>query len=129
MNVDKQIDEVARLNRERIQQRLLDVMARNRQPLSTDDLAETVDLPFQSVQRAVCDLVATGRLALAGRTPYGRPLYRPVEIGLCEWCGLVDHHLIAGECPRCANRSTTIGVARPDEEQLELQLPTEGAML
>lgn len=25
-------------------------------------------------------------------------------IGRCEWCGVVDHHLLQGECPNCRRR-------------------------
>ena len=30
------------------------------------------------------------------------------EIGQCEWCGRVDHHLVAGQCLSCAERATTL---------------------
>lgn len=26
------------------------------------------------------------------------------EIGYCEWCGILDHHLEAGQCPGCAQK-------------------------
>lgn len=26
------------------------------------------------------------------------------EIGRCEWCGIVSHELIAGECPACRSK-------------------------
>jgi len=30
---------------------------------------------------------------------------RQIEtIGECEICGILDHHLVAGECPRCHAR-------------------------
>ncbi len=27
---------------------------------------------------------------------------RRERVGRCEWCGLVDHHLVHGECGECA---------------------------
>ena len=27
------------------------------------------------------------------------------SIGECEWCGMLDHNLVAGECPRCRAKS------------------------
>lgn len=27
------------------------------------------------------------------------------RIGICEWCGLIDHHLVAGECAQCSARA------------------------
>ena len=34
----------------------------------------------------------------------------PLEaVGRCEWCGLVDHELVAGECSRCRERVGTYG--------------------
>lgn len=33
---------------------------------------------------------------------------RPVPaaaIGECDWCGVIDHHLIEGECPACRERA------------------------
>ncbi|MCC7413339.1 MAG: hypothetical protein IT495_17115 [Gammaproteobacteria bacterium] len=29
----------------------------------------------------------------------------PATIGRCEWCGLVDHHLVEAACARCRSRS------------------------
>lgn len=29
-------------------------------------------------------------------------------IGYCEWCGMLDHHLIDGECERCREKSQTL---------------------
>lgn len=40
-------------------------------------------------------------------------------IGRCEWCGVVDHQLVAGECPRCRQASALLvrelagGAAKP----------------
>lgn len=28
------------------------------------------------------------------------------QIGRCEWCGMVDHHLVRGECERCRVRTS-----------------------
>lgn len=27
-------------------------------------------------------------------------------VGRCEWCGLVDHDLVRGECPACRAKTT-----------------------
>jgi len=29
---------------------------------------------------------------------------KPETIGDCEVCGIVDHHLVSGECPRCRGK-------------------------
>lgn len=35
-------------------------------------------------------------------------------IGTCELCGLTDHHLVAGECPRCRKKICEIAELSPD---------------
>lgn len=42
-----------------------------------------------------------------------RDLRRPQaeRIGRCDWCGLVDHHLVDGICASCADKSHTVGGA------------------
>lgn len=37
----------------------------------------------------------------------------PQRIGACEWCGLVDHHLVEGECPSC---KTKVAALAPDDD-------------
>ena len=27
-------------------------------------------------------------------------------LGECEWCGIIEHHRVAGMCPTCLNKSS-----------------------
>lgn len=41
---------------------------------------------------------------------------RVEAIGRCEWCGLVDHHLVGGECAACRRWARTAADrVAPDE--------------
>lgn len=31
------------------------------------------------------------------------------SIGYCQWCGLLDHHLVYELCPQCANKTVMRG--------------------
>jgi hypothetical protein len=55
-------------------------------------------------------------------------------VGICDWCGTVDHHLVAGECASCrkarhplhANRTHTdfgIDVEEMPVERVRLAPP------
>lgn len=37
-------------------------------------------------------------------------------IGRCEWCGLVDHHLVDGECPACREKTSPYKKLRLGQE-------------
>lgn len=74
----------------------------SRQPQGSAAIAAAISRPPRAVQMAVCQMIVRGQLVAVGRDGTGRPAYRPVEIGACEWCGLVSHRLVAGECPPCA---------------------------
>jgi len=53
---------------------------------------------------------------------------QPVEtIGRCEWCGLVDHHLVADECPACRGRAVEYPPLAPSAE--DIRAPAVGAGL
>ncbi|MCC5811179.1 MAG: hypothetical protein JJU06_12490 [Ectothiorhodospiraceae bacterium] len=100
-------DAIARFEAARrawLRQRVLDHLAEHRAPAGTVQIARALGLPHPPVQYAVCTLVIGGELVQVGRGENGKPAYRPVEIGPCEWCGLVSHRLVAGECPSCAAR-------------------------
>lgn len=108
---DQAVDQLETLMRAKLRRQVQDYLAANRWPLGSRDLARALDAPHYPVQRAVCELVARGELAQVGRAADGKPAYRPIEVGACEWCGLVSHQLVAGECPSC--KALTLGAARP----------------
>lgn len=101
MSMQRMEAELVRLLRKRLRKMVRAHLATCRTPHSTWDLAIALEVPFRSVRLAVCQLVASGALVAVGRNTEGRLTYRPVEIGPCEWCGLVSHRLVAGECPAC----------------------------
>jgi len=82
-------------------ERVIAYLRTHRHPMGSAALAQALGARARTLQRAVVGLVATGWLAGVGHGNDGKPLYRVVEIGRCDWCGLVDHHLIGGECPSC----------------------------
>lgn len=107
MDTPEMQDAVARFEHARrawLCQRVREHLAEHRAPAGTVQIAQALGLPHPPVQYAVCALVITGELVQVGRAPDSKPAYRPVEIGPCEWCGLVSHRLVAGECPTCAAR-------------------------
>lgn len=44
------------------------------------------------------------------------------EIGRCEWCGLVDHHLVDQACPKCTKEK---GLRGPELRQTADELQQE----
>lgn len=81
--------------RRKVRQHLLST----RQPQSCHDIAQATALPVITVCRALIDLLVSQRVKNVGVDAGGALLFRPVEIGRCEWCGVVSHYLVAGECP------------------------------
>lgn len=106
------LDEVARPDRARVRGEVLAFLRRDRRPRTSLDLALRLGCVYWPVQRAVCELLSRGDLADVGRTAGRRPLYRPVDIGTCEWCGVTSHELIAGECPQCRAKAVCREVGR-----------------
>lgn len=68
-------------------------------PQSSFDIAKATGLPLISVARALLDLFVNDRVRAVGTDSTGAIVFRPVEVGRCEWCGVVSHSLVAGECP------------------------------
>lgn len=99
---EKMMTELQVLLGRRLRGEVMAHLAVNRQPQGSAAIAAAINRPPHAVQVAVCHLIVRGQLAAVGRDDAGRPAYRPVEIGACEWCGLVSHRLVAGECPPCA---------------------------
>lgn len=87
----------------------------HRRPAGSVEAATALEARHPTIQRAICELVNTRHLVDVGRGADGRPLYQVVEVGACEWCGLVSHRRVASECPACRERSTNAarGIARP----------------
>tara|TARA_A100000171_G_scaffold51079_1_gene64306 strand:+ start:1059 stop:1433 length:375 start_codon:yes stop_codon:yes gene_type:complete len=71
-------------------------------PVGVGELADTLRVPMHAVRRVLRDLDERREIAMVGFDVDGFRVFRPVSIGLCEWCGLVNHYLIDGECARCA---------------------------
>ncbi|MEX0732872.1 MAG: hypothetical protein WED00_05825 [Aquisalimonadaceae bacterium] len=110
--------------REAMRSKVIECLSLHRRPMTSRDIALALELDHDAVQRVACYLVAHGKLD-AAQWADGKPLYRPVDLGECEWCGLFDHHLVAGECPQCRARSQNYdphrviqeaAVARQEEE-------------
>lgn len=105
---------VSRLNclvRARVRRQIMAHLEANRRPATAGELSEALGVPLFAVRGALRDMERSRKVAtVCIQIPAGRA-YRPVEIGLCEWCGLLDHHLVAGECPACA--ATIPDIARP----------------
>jgi|AntDeeMinimDraft_4_1070355.scaffolds.fasta_scaffold00260_9 predicted Zn-ribbon and HTH transcriptional regulator len=116
VQLDKTIDELEILLRTKLRGEILDYLTTHRCPHGSRDIAAALGKPRHAVQRAVCDLVLQGRITQVARGADRKPVYRPVEVGPCEWCGLISHRLVAGECPAC--KTLTIGLARPSLARL-----------
>lgn len=116
VQLDKTFNELESLLRTRLRGEILDHLAANRHPQGSRAIADALGKPHHAVQRAVCELVLQGRITQVARDADRKPVYRPVEVGPCEWCGLVSHRLVAGECPSC--KTLTIDQARPNLARL-----------
>lgn len=90
------------LIRAHLRGRILDVLRENRESMTAARIADVLGVSLYPVRQEMTNLLRSGKVGFTHiEVPEGRA-YRPVEIGICEWCGLLDHHLIAGECPACA---------------------------
>ena len=85
---------------QRMQQRILEQLELNRHPQSARTIAVALSVRPTPVERALADLLDAGEVSQVGTDASNHPTFRPVEIGPCEWCGVVSHHLVAGECPQ-----------------------------
>ena len=97
------LDALTAMCRSRMEQWVLGALAAAGRPLTSVEIAEQIDIKHEPVQRAICQMYLRRRLA-ADHVPGSKPRWVPVGIGPCEWCGLVDHHLVAGECPACREK-------------------------
>lgn len=70
--------------------------------MGVSELSRRTELPRDSVRRALHDLMAEGRVW--GVVDGQQALFAVETVGPCDWCGVVDHHLVAGECPRCRHK-------------------------
>lgn len=70
---------------------------------SRRDIAAGIGEAEADVQMALCVMLVHDHAAQVGRSD-GLPVYCTVTIGACDWCGVVDHHLVEGECPTCRRR-------------------------
>lgn len=68
------------------------------------ELVAATRLPVLTVYRALGGLIAEGRVRTAASLK--GPVYCVTSVGRCDWCGLVDHQLIEGACPRCSYPTT-----------------------
>lgn len=99
------------LMRARLRARILDALRATHDPLTAPGLAAVLGVALYPVRQEMARMLSDGAVGVTHiEVPEGRA-YRPVEIGICEWCGLLDHHLVAGECPACA--ASVSGDARP----------------
>jgi hypothetical protein len=111
MRLENTINELQGLLRTKLRGEILDHLIANRHPLGSRAIARALGKPHHAVQRGICELVLQDRATQVGRGADRKPVYRPVEVGPCEWCGLISHRLVAGECPAC--KTLTLGLARP----------------
>jgi len=91
------------LMRARLRGRILDTLRATHESLTAPAIADALGLALYPVRQETARMLSDGVIGVTHmEVPEGRA-YRPVEIGICEWCGLLDHHLVAGECPACAS--------------------------
>lgn len=89
------------MNLSAMHHRLLAELARN-PAQSAESVANSVGLAPATAAYLIEDLIEAGHVTPKVELALS---YHPVEkIGRCEWCGLVSHHLIAGDCPACRAR-------------------------
>lgn len=97
--VNADINRLNNLLRKRIQQRVLGHLKSIREPVTSGQIARALGLTVSTARLVLLDLHLAGRIAQVGQDAAGALTFRSHEIGRCEWCGVVSHYLIAGECP------------------------------
>lgn len=73
---------------------------------TVDELCSATGLTVEAVHHILGGLVKNA--IVIGTARYNRaPRFYVVEsLGECEWCGIVEHHRVAGMCPRCLDKSS-----------------------
>ncbi|KMQ73761.1 hypothetical protein [Marinobacter subterrani] len=117
-----EIDErfLQQMIRQRHRERTLECLQAHGGCATGAELVAATRLPVVTVDRALAGLIADGRVRTAASMQ--GPMYCITTVGRCDWCGLVDHHLVEGACPRCSY--PTISESRPAARALET---TKGA--
>ncbi|PWG62827.1 hypothetical protein [Sediminicurvatus halobius] len=118
IDIDTRLAELARLCQGSLQGRVLACLQEHRKPLSARDIAEALELPSaEGIERACHALAADGRAVVDSLGSHRRLMWRSVDAGHCDWCGIYDHHLVAGECPQCRDRVSVAHRIVRDAEQ------------
>lgn len=92
------------LIRQRHRDRTLECLNEHGGRATGETLVAATGLPVLTVYRALAGLIAEGRVRTAASMQ--GPVYCATTVGRCDWCGLVDHQLVEGACPRCVYPTT-----------------------
>lgn len=106
--IQQHINTLQELLFERLRGRILARLKASDRALSCLEVATAEKAPQEPVVNALMDLMADDLVSMVGRDEDNRPLYRAHVVGSCEWCGLLSHHLVAGECPACIGNADTV---------------------
>ncbi|MEX0745293.1 MAG: hypothetical protein WD118_06790 [Phycisphaeraceae bacterium] len=94
-------------------QTLLCHLQRAEQGMTVAELCALTGLTPEAAWLSLAEL-ARGGWVIGCARPNRAPLFYPItRLGECDWCGLVDHHLVASMCPGCMARSTGLGKVAP----------------
>tara|TARA_R110002051_G_scaffold248007_2_gene307498 strand:- start:740 stop:1060 length:321 start_codon:yes stop_codon:yes gene_type:complete len=70
------------------------------------ELCAATGLPEEAVQDILCELSRSGVVVGVPRNHQPPILHAVTTLGECEWCGIIEHHRVAGMCPTCLNKSS-----------------------
>ncbi|MCS4503865.1 MarR family transcriptional regulator [Arhodomonas aquaeolei] len=105
--LERQLEALGAMCKRAMRQRVLDTLRAHGRPMTTAEIAAALEIEHEAIQRTVCRLYLY-RMIDAERRPGRKPAWYAETVGACEWCGLVDHHLVAGECASCRAKTTTL---------------------
>lgn len=87
-------------------QAILAYLQRAENGATIDELCLGTGLTAEAVWHALGEMSRCAWVIGCARFNRAPKFYATTRIGECEWCGLVDHALVAGMCPCCMARSS-----------------------
>ncbi|WP_445157376.1 winged helix-turn-helix domain-containing protein [Halomonas sp. E14] len=91
-------------------QAILAYLQRAEDGVTIAEISLATGLTGEAVWFALGEMARAGWVIGCARANRPPLFHAIVRLGPCDWCGLVDHHLVAGMCPSCMVRSTGLNL-------------------
>lgn len=86
-------------------QTTLAFLQRTEDGVTVDEICTAVGLTAEAAWYALGEMARAGWVIGCARPNRAPLFFACVRIGPCDWCGLVDHRLVAGMCASCMGRT------------------------